>query len=162
MDLALNNLQMLICHKTQTTNQPSFVFDYHSHLQREFSWLTIIGHTAGWEADTLLSLSLSLSIYIYDEYFLIKINPLLHYSWINSPWQKWKLFMNLLSIYIYIYIFIYIYIDKQTFCCTTSLQCGLAREMLQPGIETRIILRQSDIIPLSHRHSQRKWRNFCV
>ena len=27
MDLALNNLQRLICHKTQQTNQPSFI-DY--------------------------------------------------------------------------------------------------------------------------------------
>ena len=25
MDLALNNLQMLICHKTQTTNQPTII-----------------------------------------------------------------------------------------------------------------------------------------
>ena len=28
MDLALNDLQRLICHKTQTTNQPTYVAKY--------------------------------------------------------------------------------------------------------------------------------------
>ena len=33
------------------------------------------------------------------------------------------------------------------FCCITTLQCEQTREMLQVGIETRLTLRQSDILP---------------
>ena len=39
MDLALNNLQKLICHKTQTTNQPTkfFCFIFYVYLFINFS-----------------------------------------------------------------------------------------------------------------------------
>ena len=33
MDLALNNLQRLICHKTQTTNQPFNIFSFQVSLK---------------------------------------------------------------------------------------------------------------------------------
>ena len=32
------------------------------------------------------------------------------------------------------------------FCCITTLQCGYTREIIQDGIETRLTLRQSDIL----------------
>ena len=33
-------------------------------------------------------------------------------------------------------------------------------EMLSSGIETRVTLRESDILTQSYRHFQRMWRNF--
>ena len=46
--------------------------------------------------------------------------------------------------------FVSLYIQSSTeklFRFITSLQCGYAREMLQGGMETRLILRQLDILP---------------
>ena len=37
--------------------------------------------------------------------------------------------------------------------CITTLQCGKTIKMLQAGIETRLILRQLDILAKSHRQS---------
>ena len=71
-----------------------------------------------------------------------------------------------INIYICIYIniyHIYIYILSSTnrlFRCITTLQCSYTREMLQAGIETRLSLRQSDILPQRYLHFQRKQRNF--
>ena len=38
MDLALNNLQSLICHKTQTTNQPTHTHT-HTHIYIYYLWM---------------------------------------------------------------------------------------------------------------------------
>ena len=47
------------------------------------------------------------------------------------------------------------------FRCITTHQCGKTREMLQAGVETRLILRQSDILQMqSHQQPQCKRRNF--
>ena len=39
MDLALNNLQWLICHKTQQTNQPKLLFMIYMEREESFSFL---------------------------------------------------------------------------------------------------------------------------
>ena len=49
MDLALNNLQTLICHKTQPTNQHTYIYLYinmHAHiLQYIYIYIYIYTHT---------------------------------------------------------------------------------------------------------------------
>ena len=58
--------------------------------------------------------------------------------------------------FIYIYIYIYLYILSSTdrlFHCITTLQYGWTCKILYAGNETRLTLRQSDILPQSDRHS---------
>ena len=56
--------------------------------------------------------------------------------------------------------YIYIIIIHRLFRCIPTLRCKKTREILQAEIETRSTWRQSDILPHSHHHSQRKRRNF--
>ena len=63
---------------------------------------------------------------------------------------------------IYIYIYIYIYTVSSTdrlFRCITTHQRGETREMLQAEVETRLTLRQSDILPENYRQPQHEGRN---
>ena len=62
-------------------------------------------------------------------------------------------------IYIYIYIYLMLSTDRLSHCITT-LQCSKIREKLQAGIETRLVLKQSDILPQKHCYSLRYWKKF--
>ena len=57
-------------------------------------------------------------------------------------------------------LYIYIYNHPQTDCFVVSQLIRVTRELLQAGIETRLILRQSDILLLRYRQCQRKRKNF--
>ena len=63
--------------------------------------------------------------------------------------------------YMYIYILILSSIDSR-FRCITTLQCGETCEILYVGIETRLTLPQSDILPQSYQHSHRNEEIFYV
>ena len=59
---------------------------------------------------------------------------------------------------LHVWLYIYIYISPSTerqFRWITILHCGEKRQMLQPEIDTRLNLRQSDILSNCHR-----WRDF--
>ena len=45
------------------------------------------------------------------------------------------------------------------FICITTHQCRQTHEILHVGIETRLTLRQSGILPLIHQQPHRKYRN---
>ena len=100
MDLALNNLQRLICHKTQTNK--------HYPLDRLIlkTWIVV---------DNSLSLSHSLSIYLFNS-----LSPSLSLYLFSSLSLSFSLSLLSLSLslslnthphtHIYMYIYIYIYI----------------------------------------------------
>ena len=77
-------------------------------------------------------------------YFDLGIHKLYHRYWAHL---------------IYMYIFILSSTDR-LFRCIITLQCGSTYEMLQAGIESRLILHQSDILPQILRYSLRLWGNF--
>ena len=63
-------------------------------------------------------------------------------------------------IYIYIYICIYIYILIHRHCFIESQLFSVARHVRCSKLGLKVTLCQLDILPQSHCHSQRKWRNF--
>ena len=73
-------------------------------------------------------------------------------TWRSTTWnsETWVfiLFYSFFNSWIYIYIYIY-YCHPET-GCITAIQCGVTREMLQAESETRLTLRQSDILPQTH------------
>ena len=70
MDLALNNLQMLICHKTQTTDQPTL--------------MTSLKFEVGYSDVAILHVNQYASRISPSIFWLIGFNILLHQG--NSPW----------------------------------------------------------------------------
>ena len=73
MDLALNNLQRLICHKTQTTNQATF-----------FSFFFFLVLLSNFISDWLLSRGLPFSLSFSGQEILLKLHIVL-FSFFPHP-----------------------------------------------------------------------------
>ena len=138
MDLALNNQRNLICHKTQTTNQPTdcFIVSQLFSVARSARCLSL-GWKPGWlyisqafylRAIVILSVSNGI-FYLYFSTYTLSATWSTQFLRRALPYNirlSWYIY-----VYIYIYIYIHIYLSASIMCVCGSVWLRLYVHILE-------------------------------